>query len=147
MMGAFFKPTEDRFKIMIEDHAFGSDQYATASHLEHHDLDPKTDLIRIAPRVGEETLRTEDIIAAIEGDPQIALVMLSGIQYFTGQFFDIEAITKAGHAAGCVVGWDLAHAAGNAPLHLHSWNVDFACWCTYKYMNSGPGSLGGLPQA
>lgn len=98
----------------------------------------------IGPRKGEHTLRTEDIIELINKDKEIAVVMLSGVQYYTGQFFEIEKITKAGHAADCIVGWDLAHAVGNVPLQLHDWNVDFACWCSYKYLNSGAGGIGGL---
>lgn len=145
MMAAFYRPTGTRFKILIEDHAFGSDQYAVTSHLEHHNQDPTSALVRIKPRDGEETLRTEDIISVINAHgSDIALVMLSGVQYFTGQLFDIEAITQAGHAVGAKVGWDLAHAAGNVPLKLHEWDVDFACWCTYKYLNSGPGACGGV---
>lgn len=145
MMSAFYRPTSTRCKILIEDHAFGSDQYAVASHLEHHNQDPASALVRIKPRDGEETLRTEDIVSVINAHGNdIALVMLSGVQYFTGQLFDIEAITQAGHAVGAKVGWDLAHAAGNVPLKLHEWEVDFACWCTYKYLNSGPGACGGV---
>jgi len=145
MMAAFYRPSGRRVKIVIEDHAFGSDQYAVASQLESAGVDPARGLIRLKPREGEAVLRTQDIVDSIEaqGD-EIALVMLSGIQYFTGQLFDIATVTRAGHAVGAKVGWDLAHAAGNAPLRLHEWGVDFACWCTYKYMNSGPGSLGGV---
>ncbi|KAI8147410.1 kynureninase [Fennellomyces sp. T-0311] len=144
MMAAFYRPTAERFKIVIEAKAFPSDHYAMMSQLRLHGYDPEVGLVTIAPRSGEATLRTQDIIDTIQKDNQIAVVLLSGIQYYTGQLFDIETITKAGHDHGCVVGWDLAHAAGNAPLKLHDWNVDFACWCTYKYINSGPGNIGAV---
>ncbi|KAI8078732.1 pyridoxal phosphate-dependent transferase [Halteromyces radiatus] len=144
MMTTFFRPTKDRFKIMIEAKAFPSDHYAVSSHLESRGLDPATALITIAPRAGELNLRTQDILDTIEGDKSIALVMLSGVQYYTGQFFDIPKITKFGQEKGCIVGWDLAHAVGNVPLKLHEWQVDFACWCSYKYLNSGAGGIAGL---
>ncbi|KAG2223271.1 hypothetical protein INT45_006997 [Circinella minor] len=144
MMAAFYRPTAERYKIVIEAKAFPSDHYAVTSQIHLHGYDPATALVAITPREGEATLRTEDIIDTIRKDDSIALVLLSGIQYYTGQFFDIEKITKAGHEQGCIVGWDLAHAVGNVPLKLHDWQVDFACWCTYKYVNSGPGNIGGL---
>ncbi|CAO3607697.1 unnamed protein product [Mucor hiemalis] len=144
MLVTFFRPTETRFKILIEKKAFPSDHYAVSSHLESRGIDPKVGLLTIAPREGEHVLRTEDIIDLIQQDKEIAVVMLSGIQYYTGQFFEIEKITKAGKEAGCIVGWDLAHAVGNVPLKLHDWNVDFACWCSYKYLNSGAGGIAGL---
>ncbi|CDH59662.1 kynureninase [Lichtheimia corymbifera JMRC:FSU:9682] len=144
MMASFYKPTKDRFKILIEAKAFPSDHYAVSSQLRLHGFDPEEALIALAPRQGESTLRTEDIIQTIRNDHQIALVMLSGIQYYTGQLFEIEKITRVGHEEGCVVGWDLAHAVGNAPLQLHDWDVDFACWCSYKYLNSGAGGIAGL---
>jgi len=144
MMAAFFTPTLTRNKIFIEKKAFPSDVHAVVSQLLHHHLDPATCLIEIAPREGEVSLRQEDIEAVIESQgEQIALILLSGVQYYTGQFFQLQAITQAGHAKGCIVGFDLAHAVGNVPLELHAWGCDFACWCTYKYMNCGPGSIGG----
>ncbi|KAI8359971.1 kynureninase [Blakeslea trispora] len=149
MLITFYQPTKSRFKILIEQKAFPSDHaskptYAVTSHLHARGIDPEIGLLTIAPRSGEHILRTEDIIELIQKDDAIALVMLSGIQYYTGQFFEIEKITKAGHDAGCIVGWDLAHAVGNVPLQLHDWNVDFACWCSYKYLNSGAGGIAGL---
>eukprot|EP00128_Syssomonas_multiformis_P015395 Colp12_sorted_trinity150504_noHs@8438 len=145
MMVPFYTPTETRYKILIEDKAFPSDHYAVESQIRFHGRDPDDALVLLKPRAGENTLRTEDILEVIEkeGD-SIALVMLSGVQYYTGQLFDIPTITKAAKAKGCSVGWDLAHAVGNAVLELHEWNVDFACWCSYKYLNSGPGSIAGI---
>jgi kynureninase len=144
MMIPFYRPTATRYKLIIEKGAFPSDQYAVESQVMLHGLDPANALVELAPRAGEHTLRSEDILEQIEkhGD-STALVMLSGVQYYTGQLFEIEKITAAGHRKGCFVGWDLAHAVGNAQLSLHDWGVDFACWCTYKYLNSGPGSIGG----
>ncbi|RKO86016.1 pyridoxal phosphate-dependent transferase, partial [Blyttiomyces helicus] len=119
-------------------------QFAIESQVKFHNLDPATSIIELNPRPNEYHLRTEDILAAIEKDgDEIALVLFSGIQYYTGQFFELEKIATAAHAKGCVVGYDLAHAVGNVPLKLHEWGVDFACWCTYKYLNSGPGGIGG----
>lgn len=144
MMVTFYRPTRDRYKIVIEDTAFPSDSYAMQSQARFHGLDPKDAVVRLKPRVGEHTLRTEDILAFLEreGDT-VAVMMMGGVNYLTGQFFDIPAITAAAHDKGCMVGWDLAHAAGNVPLHLHDWDVDFAIWCTYKYLNSGPGAVAG----
>ncbi|KAK7091303.1 hypothetical protein V1264_009004 [Littorina saxatilis] len=142
---SFYRPTPTRHKILCESKAFPSDHYAFESQIRLHGYDPATSLVCIEPRQGESTLRTEDILKKIEeeGD-SIAAVCFSGVQYYTGQLYDIPTITAAGQKKGCYVGWDLAHAAGNVELYLHDWNVDFACWCTYKYMNSSAGSLGGF---
>lgn len=148
LMVSFYRPTRERFKIVIEDDAFPSDSYAVRSQAEFHALslgfDPEAAIIRLTPREREQALRTDDILAAIEehGD-SIALVLLGGVNYLTGQFFDMPRITAAGKSRGCMVGWDLAHAAGNVPLALHDWDVDFAAWCSYKYLNSGPGAVAG----
>uniref|UniRef100_A0A7S3DE15 Kynureninase n=1 Tax=Palpitomonas bilix TaxID=652834 RepID=A0A7S3DE15_9EUKA len=145
LLVAFYRPEGKRVKILMEAKAFPSDQYAMESHMRQRGISPEEHLIEMEPREGEATLRTEDILSVInqQGD-EIALVLFGGLQYYTGQFFDVEAITKAGHEKGCIVGWDFAHAAGNIDLKLHEWDIDFACWCTYKYLNSGPGALGGL---
>lgn len=155
MMVSFYRPTKDRYKIVIEKGAFPSDRYAVESQLKFHGnrnanfsspatLPDAQALIELTPREGEATLRTEDIVETIEreGD-SIALVLLGGVNYYTGQAFDMKAITEAGHRAGAVVGFDLAHAAGNLELHLHDWDVDFAVWCSYKYLNAGPGAVAG----
>jgi kynureninase len=145
VMVSFYKPTKKRFKILIEGGAFPSDQYAVESQARFHGYNPKEAIIEVFPRNGEFTLRTDDIIQTIDDNAnELALALFSGINYFTGQFFDIEAITKAAHRAGAYAGFDLAHAAGNVPLKLHDWNVDFAVWCSYKYMNSGPGGISGV---
>lgn len=144
LMLSFFRPTAKRFKILTEHGAFSSDQYAFESQLRFHNLDPETSLIEIKPREGESFLRTEDIVNEIRqhGD-ELALVIFGGVQYYSGQFFDIKEITAAAHAVGAVAGFDLAHAVGNVPLQLHKHNVDFAVWCSYKYLNSGPGGVAG----
>ena len=144
MMASFYRPTKQRFKIITEAGAFSSDQYAFESQLKFHGLDPSTTLIELAPRKGEFTLRTADILQAIEENKeQVALVIFGAVQYYSGQFFEIKKITKAAHDAGAYAGFDLAHAIGNVPLHLHKDQVDFAVWCSYKYLNSGPGGVAG----
>ncbi len=145
LMLSFYKPTNKRYKIMMEAGAFPSDQYAVETQLKLHGYDYEDGVLEIHPREGEKTLHEEDIIAAIDVHKnELALVLFSGINYYTGQLFDIEAITKAAHEAGAIAGWDLAHAAGNVILKLHEWNVDFAAWCSYKYLNAGPGAAGGI---
>lgn len=144
MMVSFYRPTAKRFKIICEEKAFPSDQYMLQSQVAFHGLDPKETIVEVKRREGEHNLRNEDIIAKIKevGD-ELALVLIGGLNYYTGQVLDMEAITKAGHEVGAKVGWDLAHAAGNIELSLHDWEADFACWCSYKYMNAGPGSVSG----
>jgi len=144
MMVSFYRPTPSRHKIVIEANAFPSDQYAVKSQIQFHGFNSSSSLIELQPRKNETILRTEDIESFLEkeGD-SIALIMLGGVNYATGQAFEMNHITKAGHAKGCVVGFDLAHAAGNLVLKLHEWNVDFAVWCSYKYLNAGPGSIAG----
>ena len=149
LMVSFYRPTERRYKIVIEKNAFPSDQYAVASQIKFHISDSKFQisdyLIELTPRDGENTLRTEDILETIrENGDSIALILLGGVNYYTGQAFDFEAITRVGHEIGAVVGFDLAHAAGNLLLNLHDWQVDFAAWCSYKYLNSGPGGIAGV---
>jgi kynureninase len=144
MMVSFYRPTKQRHKIVIETGAFPSDHYAVESQIRFHGFDPAESLIELKPRQSETAIRQEDIEALLERDgSSIALVMLGGVNYATGQLFDMQAITRAGHAQGCVVAFDLAHAAGNVPMRLHDWDVDFAVWCTYKYLNGGPGCVGG----
>jgi kynureninase len=145
LMVSFYRPAPGRSAILIEDSAFPSDSYAVRSQAAFHGLDPDTAVIRLAPRPGEVALRTEDVLSYLaEHGSRIALVLLGAVNYFTGELLDIDAITAAGRAAGAVVGWDLAHAAGNVPLRLHDSGADWAAWCSYKYLNSGPGSLGGV---
>lgn len=141
---SFFKPTPERYKILLEAKAFPSDHYVIESQLQLHGLNVEKSMRIIKPREGEETLRTEDILEVIEkeGD-SIAVILFGGLHFYTGQLFNIPAITRAGQAKGCFVGFDLAHAVGNVELHLHDWGVDFACWCSYKYLNSGAGGLAG----
>ncbi len=144
MMISFYRPTKTRFKIIVEAGAFSSDQYVFESQLKLHGIDPIVGLIELTQRAGEFTLRTEDIVKSIEEHrDQLALVIIGAVQYYTGQFFNIKVITEAGHKAGALVGFDLAHAIGNVPLQLHRDEVDFAVWCSYKYLNSGPGGVAG----
>lgn len=145
LMVSFYKPKGKKFKIIMEAGAFPSDQYAIESQVRFHGFDPKEAIIEVKPEAGSFTLTTEAIVKAIEenGD-ELALVLFGGINYFTGQWFDMPAITQAGHKVGAVVGFDLAHAAGNVPLQLHDWGIDFACWCSYKYQNAGPGGISGI---
>ena len=144
MMATFYRPTKSRFKVLMEEPAFPSDTYAIKTQIIHHGLDTKVALIRARPRKGEFTIRTENLIELIEKqEDQLAVVMLAGVNFFTGQLLDIEAITVAAQKHGIVVGFDLAHAAGNVSLSLHDWNVDFAVWCSYKYLNAGPGAVAG----
>ena len=142
LMVSFYRPTRTRHKVLIESHAFPSDHFAAESQIRQRGFDPATSLITIEPRPGEETLHRDDVLSAIEdaGD-SLALVLLPGVQYYTGQVLPMEDITAAAHAVDAMVGFDLAHAAGNIELELHDWNVDFAAWCTYKYLNSGPGGV------
>jgi len=144
MMVSFFRPAGKRTRILIEDSAFPSDTYAVKTHLASRGLDPAEHLLLAKPRPGERTLRSEDLEALIARHAdELALVLLGGVHFFTGQAHDIARITRAGHAAGATVGWDLAHAAGNLDLALHDAGVDFACWCSYKYLNAGPGAIAG----
>lgn len=145
MMVSFYKPTTTRYKIMMEATAFPSDQYAMESQARFHGLNPDDAIIELKPREGEYTLRTEDIIAQIElHKDSLAMVMMGGVNYYSGQAFNMQAITQAAHQVGAIAGFDLAHAAGNLLLKLHDWDVDFAVWCTYKYLNSGPGGTSGV---
>jgi kynureninase len=152
LMVSFYRPTKQRYKIICEAKAFPSDQYAFETQAKYHaclpdrqGFNPADAVIEVLPRGGEYTLRTEDILSTIKqhGD-SVAVVLFGGVNYYTGQLFDMKSITDAAHAVGAYAGFDLAHAAGNAELHLHDWNVDFACWCSYKYLNSGPGGVAGV---
>jgi kynureninase len=144
LMVSFYRPAKQRYRILCEAKAFPSDQYALQSQIKFHGLNVEDTLIEVAPREGEFHVRHEDIYSAIEKNKEsLALIMIGGVNYFSGQVFDMKAITEAGHKAGAIVGFDLAHAAGNLALQLHDWNVDFAAWCGYKYLNSGPGSVAG----
>ena len=145
LLVSFYRPTGSRYKILMEGGAFPSDQYAIESQARLHGLDPTEAIVELVPRPGEYTLRTADIEAKIaELGDSLATVLIGGVNYYTGQAFDMAAIARAGHAVGALVGFDLAHAAGNLELHLHDWDVDFACWCSYKYLNSGPGGTSGV---
>ena len=144
LLVSFYRPTRRKYKIVIEAGAFPSDQYAVQSQIKFHGLEVADSLIELEPRENETGLRTEDIEQTIaDNADSIALILLGGVNYYTGQAFDIKRITEAGHEIGAVVGFDLAHAAGNVALELHDWNVDFAAWCSYKYLNAGPGAVGG----
>src|SRR6267378_925629 len=144
MMATFYRPTKSRFKILMEDPAFPSDTYAIKTQIVHHGLDPKEALILASPRKGEFSVRTEDIVDLIEKNRDtLAVVWIAGVNFFTGQFFDIPMITAAAQKHGITVGVDLAHAVGNVSLAMHDWNVDFAVWCSYKYLNAGPGAIAG----
>lgn len=145
LMASFYQPANQRYKIIMEAGAFPSDMYAVESQVRFHGYEYDDAVIELKPRSGEHTLRTEDILQSIEDHKnEIALVFFSGVQYYTGQLFDIQKITQKAHEIGAIAGFDLAHAAGNAELHLHDWDVDFAAWCSYKYLNSGPGNVSGV---
>jgi len=142
---SFYKPTAKRFKIISEAKMFPSDRYLLETQVKHHGLDPDEAIIEISPREGEHLIREDDIISAIEEhSDELALVFFGGMNYFTGQFFDMKKLTNVAHQHGALAGFDLAHAAGNVPLEMHDWNVDFAAWCTYKYINSSAGNVAGL---
>jgi kynureninase len=144
MLTTFYRPTRERHKILIDEPAFPSDLYALQSQVRLHGFDPAEALLSLRTRNGEHTIRTEDINTLFqERGQEIAVVLINGVNFFTGQRFDLERLTTAAKRQGCVVGFDLAHAAGNVLLHLHDWQVDFAVWCNYKYLNSGPGAVGG----
>ena len=145
LMTTFYRPDKQRYKIICESKAFPSDQYAMESQVTLHGFTYQDAVVEVSPREGEHIVRTEDIVAAIENNKDsLALVLFSGVNYYTGQVFDMKTITAAAHKAGAYAGFDLAHAAGNVPLELHNWNADFACWCSYKYLNSGPGGVSGI---
>ena len=144
LMISFYQPTKNRYKIICEAKAFPSDQYAFQSQVKLHGYKIEDAIIEVHPKEGTEIITTADIIATIEQHKDtVAMVLFSGLNYYTGQVFDMPAITEAAHNAGAYAGFDLAHAAGNVELQLHNWNVDFACWCNYKYLNSGPGAIAG----
>jgi kynureninase len=145
LMVSFYNPTPKKYKIICEEKAFPSDQYMFQSQVKFHGFDPKDAIVEIKRREGEANIRLEDVLAKIEEvGSELALVLIGGVNYYTGQVFDMKTITAAGQKQGAYVGWDLAHAAGNIKLDLHDWNVDFAAWCSYKYMNSGPGNASGF---
>lgn len=145
MMISFYRPTAKRYKILMESSAFPSDQYAVESQVKLHGFDPETAIVEVAPRSGEFTLRMEDIQQTIyKHADSLALVLFGGVHYYTGQWFNLAQIVEAAHQVGAYAGFDLAHAVGNVPLQLHAWGVDFAVWCSYKYLNSGPGGTSGV---
>lgn len=144
LLASFYQPRDRRRKILMEDHAFSSDSYAIRSHVAFRGGHPDKDVIRLKPREGEDCLRTEDVIAVLlERGDEIATILFGAVNYYTGEFMDIPAITAVAHDVGAYAGWDLAHAAGNIPMQMHDWDVDFAAWCSYKYLNAGPGSVAG----
>lgn len=144
LMASFYRPTKKRYKIVCEAKAFPSDQYALETQVQSHGFDPADAIVEVKSRAGEHVIRTEDILSAIEKNKnELELVLIGGVNYFTGQVFEMDKITEAAHKAGALAGFDLAHAVGNIKLNLHDWKVDFACWCSYKYLNSGPGCVGG----
>lgn len=145
MMVSFYQPTETRYKVLMEAPVFSSDTYAVKSQIQLHGYNPDDALIIVSPREGEDALRIEDVEAILENHGHgIAMTLLSGVNYYSGQLLDMPRITKKAHEKGVMVGFDLAHAIGNVPLHLHNWDVDFAAWCSYKYVNAGPGAIGGM---
>lgn len=145
LLTTFYRPTKERYKIICETKAFPSDQYALESQVKLHDFDPKQTIIQVGPRENEFIIRTDDILSVIEEHGNsVAVVLFGGVNYYSGQVLDMKAITDATHKAGAFAGFDLAHAIGNLSLHLHAWEVDFACWCSYKYLNSGPGGVAGV---
>ncbi|WP_299255105.1 kynureninase [uncultured Aquimarina sp.] len=144
LMVSFYRPTKKRYKIICEEKAFPSDQYMLQSQVRFHGYDPNDAIVEIKKRKGEHNFRIEDILSTVQSvGEECALILIGGVNYYTGQVFDMKTITQAGHKIGAFVGWDLAHGAGNIELKLHDWDVDFASWCSYKYMNSGPGNASG----
>lgn len=144
LLMSFYRPTKQRYKILMEAGAFPSDQYAVETQVRLHGLDPEKAIIEVAPRPGEHLIREEDIFDIIDQESSsLAIILLGGINYYTGQLFNMQSITEAAHRVGAVAGFDLAHVVGNVPLKLHDWEVDFAVWCSYKYLNGGPGAVGG----
>jgi len=142
---SFYRPTRKRYKIISEARMFPSDRYLLETQAQFHGFDPDDAIVEVGPRDGEWVIRYEDIVAAIEANAdQLAMVFLGGVNYVTGQLFDMKSLTQAAHAVDAIAAFDLAHAAGNVPLELHDWNVDFAAWCSYKYLNSSPGNVGGI---
>ena len=144
LLASFYQPRDQRRKIVMEDYAFSSDSYAIRSHVAFRGGDPDKDIIRLKPREGEDSLRTQDVITVLrQRGEEISTILFGAVNYYSGEYMDIPAITAAAHDVGAFAGWDLAHAAGNLPMNLHDWNVDFAAWCSYKYLNAGPGSVAG----
>ncbi len=144
LLASFYQPHNRRCKIVMEDYAFSSDSYAIRSHVAFRGGHPDKDVIRLKPREGEDSLRADDVIAVLrECGDEISTILFGAVNYYSGEFMDIPAITAVAHDVGAYAGWDLAHAAGNIPMHLHDWDVDFAAWCSYKYLNAGPGSVAG----
>ncbi|MDE1046641.1 MAG: kynureninase [Candidatus Nanopelagicales bacterium] len=144
LLASFYQPRDQRRKIVMEDYAFSSDAYAIRSHVAFRGRDPDKDVIRLKPREGEDSLRTEDVVAVLrERGEEISTILFGAVNYYSGEFMDIPTITAAAHDVGAYAGWDLAHAAGNIPMNVHDWGVDFAAWCSYKYLNAGPGSVAG----